>query len=628
MDLGLIISLITLVGLLLQCFRLTPEWIATTKAVSEEPTIETVKPLEHHVQEATTVPSKPVNATSLESDNPGNYANYYSPYNVTNATWVNQEFMRSEHVATAATYAVTIFAVLFVIATFQWCCNVIRRRFLKRTNVVRPQVFEEGMDVENWLKGFEDYCSAIGVNASNTRAQMLLDSMSTKTRALLKNVVTTVYGNKAQYNQTKMLFKQMFQAQCVTTRAYRLQFLNRFQRNGESMERYYAELVDLACKGYPNAALTERVEYVGEQFLHGLADPRAKEAIALASIENGAAAQHLLCTATKFEALKNITARVEQLAPRTNNLTVLAERESDAIAASEYTVLATTEPHVNYVKTHHQRKDLNNNNMDTYVVRADDIETCNQLLTSTPFVQSDRVPRPKVQVVDEPTPATAGVATQPHSMQRHQPQKPETHTPLGAFVARQTNAVDVVPINQASSKKGEEIRGKCLVNGVLVDYLVDTGCNQTIMNKNVADQIEGSKCLSFPVRVTTADGKLMEIAGLQRCIVEIGDTKCETDIIISPELQQSMLLSMDILNKNEITQPFVAGLQETLNKASAAVQSKVLQRTTINGTCSQKEVQINKVATEIVENEQIGDSVKVNSVHASPSVVSGRPDRH
>ena len=113
-----------------------------------------------------------------------------------------------------------------------------------------------------------------------------------------------------------------------------------------------------------------------------------------------------------------------------------------------------------------------------------------------------------------------------------------------------------------------EISGTLKINGLPANFIADTGCNQTVVHERVFRRngtMNQIKLSPSNVRVTTANGEELTVTGTLNCNIEIGDTMCNTDVLVVPELSKDTLLGMEVLSTNPSTSKLIHALQSEFN---------------------------------------------------------------
>ena len=116
-----------------------------------------------------------------------------------------------------------------------------------------------------------------------------------------------------------------------------------------------------------------------------------------------------------------------------------------------------------------------------------------------------------------------------------------------------------------------EISGTLKINGLPANFIADTGCNQTVVHERVFRRngtINQLKLSPSNVKVTTANGEELAVTGTLNCNIEIGDTMCNTDVLVVPELSKDTLLGMEVLSTNPSTSKLIHALQNEFEDPS------------------------------------------------------------
>jgi hypothetical protein len=153
--------------------------------------------------------------------------------------------------------------------------NYIKERIW--SEVSPPPLFHEGMNVNKWLKEFEEYADKCKYNDTDKRTRELFKNIDNKCAGILKKSLDYEDDCQIQKKMYYPAFKQQMVLLFVTTRIKqreaKLNLLNRNQAEDESITRYCYELMNLANEAYPGADQKVLDAYVHEQILHGLRNP-------------------------------------------------------------------------------------------------------------------------------------------------------------------------------------------------------------------------------------------------------------------------------------------------------------------------------------------------------------------
>ena len=110
-----------------------------------------------------------------------------------------------------------------------------------------------------------------------------------------------------------------------------------------------------------------------------------------------------------------------------------------------------------------------------------------------------------------------------------------------------------------------EISGTLKINGLAANFIADTGCNQTVVHERVFRRngtMDSIQLTPSTVKVTTANGEELAVTGSFNCDIEIGNTICNTDVLVVPELSRDTLLGIEVLSTNPQTSKYIHAMQK------------------------------------------------------------------
>ena len=143
--------------------------------------------------------------------------------------------------------------------------------------VTTPTMFHEGMNVNKWLREFEEYADKSGCNEPDRRARELLKYLDENCGRIVKKSLKHDDDKQKMYYPA---FRQQMVLLFVTTkikqRDAKLKLYSREQNEDESITRYYYELMNLAKDAFPGIDQSVLDAYIHEQFLHGIRNPEVK----------------------------------------------------------------------------------------------------------------------------------------------------------------------------------------------------------------------------------------------------------------------------------------------------------------------------------------------------------------
>jgi hypothetical protein len=120
-----------------------------------------------------------------------------------------------------------------------------------------PPLFHEGMNVNKWLKEFENYTESCRYSDNDRKTRELLKHLDNNCATILKKSLNYEDENQLQKKLYYPAFKQQMALLFVTTRIKKreakLKLLNRDQAEDESITRYCFELMNLANEAFPGS---------------------------------------------------------------------------------------------------------------------------------------------------------------------------------------------------------------------------------------------------------------------------------------------------------------------------------------------------------------------------------------
>ena len=173
------------------------------------------------------------------------------------------------------TFSALVFGRWIVSALWQ----LIKHRLFNSENSIlsTPTTFHEGMNVNKWLKEFEEYADRCRCSEPDKRARELLKFVDDNCRRILKKSLKCEdEAQKIYYPAFKQQMALLFVTTKIKQREAKLKLYNRDQAEDESITRYYYELMNLASEAFPGADQSVLDAYVHEQFLHGIRNPMVK----------------------------------------------------------------------------------------------------------------------------------------------------------------------------------------------------------------------------------------------------------------------------------------------------------------------------------------------------------------
>jgi hypothetical protein len=180
--------------------------------------------------------------------------------------------------------------------------------------IKQPDDFNEGMDVEKWVSNFEKFADHNNKRQHTVRGQFLLNHMDASSRLVLESYNRKSNKSLIDYTKLKPMLFQLFSSKTTSRRDYRIQFSNRIQLPKESIQRYYASLLELAEKAHPDHPSNIKDEYVQDQFIHGLTNKVIKSRLLMDCIASPSI--DILETANILETLTEPDNVVPQAAER------------------------------------------------------------------------------------------------------------------------------------------------------------------------------------------------------------------------------------------------------------------------------------------------------------------------
>ena len=94
-----------------------------------------------------------------------------------------------------------------------------------------------------------------------------------------------------------------------------------------------------------------------------------------------------------------------------------------------------------------------------------------------------------------------------------------------------------------------EMNGTCIVDGVSCAYLIDTGTSRTIIRESMIPMAVRKDIVLLQGSVFTFDGVLSSINGSKSFSLQIGNTVCNGEFLVSKDLLNDCLLGMDVLTR-------------------------------------------------------------------------------
>jgi hypothetical protein len=114
----------------------------------------------------------------------------------------------------------------------------------------------------------------------------------------------------------------------------------------------------------------------------------------------------------------------------------------------------------------------------------------------------------------------------------------------------------------------DEIGGVCLIDGKEVNFMADTGCTLTVVDKRVIADQNGviANMEPSPYTCIIADGQPTAIMGQKRVKITVGNNKSTYhNVLISPHLAKDCLLGLDVLESCPLTKDLLQELRTRLN---------------------------------------------------------------
>jgi hypothetical protein len=214
--------------------------------------------------------------------------------------------------------------------------------------IKQPDDFNEGMDVEKWVSNFEKFADHNNKRQHTVRGQFLLNHMDASSRLVLESYNRKSNKSLIDYTKLKPMLFQLFSSKTTSRRDYRIQFSNRIQLPKESIQRYYASLLELAEKAHPDHPSNIKDEYVQDQFIHGLTNKVIKSRLLMDCIASPSI--DILETANRLETLTEpdtvIPQAAEKQPAKVINLVNVLPSDSESDMDSKKSALPINEPNI------------------------------------------------------------------------------------------------------------------------------------------------------------------------------------------------------------------------------------------------------------------------------------------
>jgi len=160
--------------------------------------------------------------------------------------------------------AVLVFVFLF--------CKIVFRLYRsskpdKITAINKPPLFNSQTNVNLWLDLFEIYLAEENVKSNKYKCICLLSNLDMECIQQLK-----YYNDKItnDYNKLTAAMRNLFAVDQKTSVEAALDFSKRQQRPNENIHQYYAALVKLSYDAFSNLTKEQRIEQVGKRLIAGL----------------------------------------------------------------------------------------------------------------------------------------------------------------------------------------------------------------------------------------------------------------------------------------------------------------------------------------------------------------------
>lgn len=118
------------------------------------------------------------------------------------------------------------------------------------------------------------------------------------------------------------------------------------------------------------------------------------------------------------------------------------------------------------------------------------------------------------------------------------------------------------------NNKLEQIRGNCLIDNKLCNFLTDTGSSRTIVNRRIFSSAELEHVKPTSLRFVAANGSVSSCVGIKRCEIKHGDFTCLMELIVANDIEEDCIIGMDYLRVSPLTQYPIYALKQAIDKGS------------------------------------------------------------
>jgi hypothetical protein len=149
---------------------------------------------------------------------------------------------------------------------------------LNCSNIQPPNKYSKSANINTWIRMFDVYVNA---NRIQNKVDTLLSCMDDEVLALVSPLISRLPSEQEEaYSKLKDSIKQIFRRREVPVGEARSRFFERVQLPDDGGALYYAELLLLAKKAFPQNDTETVRKFVQEQFISGLINESLKLNIA------------------------------------------------------------------------------------------------------------------------------------------------------------------------------------------------------------------------------------------------------------------------------------------------------------------------------------------------------------
>ena len=493
-----------------------------------------------------------------------------------------------------------IILAILVILIVWLLLKMYRRLFTtqSRSNntIVQPTTFKAGTDVREWLEKFELYANANNIYDKHEKGKALLSRLDEETLKLIKLIrrkrhVKSKWYNISSWSNDEVVYDYPSMVKFMlelydTAQSAPIDYLQHFANlvQGDlSISFYYAKILEYGENAFPTAVDREKDSYMKNQFIKVLRSENIRNQIRMEDNAN-----------RTLEDVKELARKYE------NTFSNLVEKPifSPSLTSN---VSRSRDNSANRVSFDQKKCDYchrNNHSESECRTKIRDLER------SAPSNQSQSKPnqmpnqpqnQPQYQQQSNQQQGQTQYQQpsqqqyqQPNQQQYQQPsqqynQHPNQNAPQmanfngrnvnGSFCsAKQVETEIYFKSNNSTDpsikKLIDEIGGVCLIDGKEVNFMADTGCTLTVVDKRVLADQNGviANMEPSPYTCIIADGQPTAIMGQKRVKITVGNNKSTYhNVLISPHLAKDCLLGLDVLESCPLTKDLLQELRTRLN---------------------------------------------------------------